>query len=153
MRKTFVFKIVPMLNPDGVAMGHYRMSSLGLNLNRFYGKSNPAQHEAVHYLFQQAKTKMNFGNLFFYLDCHGHASKRGCFIFGNNCTTSVQGVSYNKLGAGARSKIDTGRGSRDQSPDKSEAEAGTTDDTMTPNVSKEKSGVDVVRESGGAAQA
>ena len=34
LRDTYVFKIVPMLNPDGVIVGNYRCSLSGLDLNR-----------------------------------------------------------------------------------------------------------------------
>jgi murein tripeptide amidase MpaA len=34
MRKYIVFKIVPMLNPDGVAIGNYRTGLSGKDFNR-----------------------------------------------------------------------------------------------------------------------
>ena len=34
LRNTFVFKIIPMLNPDGVIVGNYRCSLIGQDLNR-----------------------------------------------------------------------------------------------------------------------
>lgn len=34
LRERFVFKIVPMLNPDGVIHGNYRCSLSGNDLNR-----------------------------------------------------------------------------------------------------------------------
>jgi murein tripeptide amidase MpaA len=36
LRDTFVFKVVPMLNPDGVIVGNYRCSLSGRDLNRNY---------------------------------------------------------------------------------------------------------------------
>ena len=34
LRQNFVFKVIPMLNPDGVIVGNYRCSLSGLDLNR-----------------------------------------------------------------------------------------------------------------------
>ena len=34
LREKFIFKIIPMLNPDGVVNGNYRCSLAGCDLNR-----------------------------------------------------------------------------------------------------------------------
>ena len=47
LRDAFVFKIVPMLNPDGVRRGNFRCNSRGINLNRQYSLPTPEQHPTI----------------------------------------------------------------------------------------------------------
>lgn len=83
LRRRYVIKMIPMLNPDGVFHGHFRMDQHGQNLNRYYSNPDstmqPAIFAAKSLLDHYAKEK----RLCLYIDLHAHASKRGCFIYGN----------------------------------------------------------------------
>lgn len=45
---TMLLKMVPLLNPDGVAAGHFRQDSYGNNLNRHYIDPDAEKHSSVY---------------------------------------------------------------------------------------------------------
>ncbi|MEW5306229.1 MAG: hypothetical protein WDW36_008710 [Sanguina aurantia] len=83
-RRQFVFKLVPLVNPDGVFHGNYRTDTLGQNLNRFYtGDTDPELQPSVYAIKHLLLSYAAAGSLEFYLDLHAHANKKGVFAFGN----------------------------------------------------------------------
>jgi hypothetical protein len=80
LRSMFVFKIVPMLNPDGVALGNYRGDDLGENLNRVYNDPSQTLHPTIWAVKRYIEI---VDNLTWYFDLHGHANKPGTFILAN----------------------------------------------------------------------
>lgn len=56
LRANFVFKIIPVLNPDGVFRGHFRVDNNGVNLNRCYISPSPYEHPTIY----AAKTYLEY---------------------------------------------------------------------------------------------
>ena len=86
LREKFVFKVVPMLNPDGVYRGYFRSDTLGQNLNRYYIDPTPDRQPTIWAVKKAIMQQHDYGKLQIYVDLHAHASKRGCFMFGNSLT-------------------------------------------------------------------
>ena len=49
LRQNFVFKIIPMLNPDGVINGNYRCSLAGCDLNRRWKAPSKVIHPTIYH--------------------------------------------------------------------------------------------------------
>jgi len=92
LRKYFVFVLVPMLNPDGVARGHCRMDVLNQNLNRFYSSPDPQSQPSCWAVKQLWQHYAQDQRLFMYVDLHAHPALKGNFAFGNAIYEFVEQV-------------------------------------------------------------
>jgi hypothetical protein len=84
LRNLFVFKIVPMINPDGVSRGHFRTDGFGKNLNRYYRDANPVEQPAVFAICQLINYFELDKRIFFFCDYHAHGSYKNHFFYGNS---------------------------------------------------------------------
>ncbi len=55
LRENFIFKIVPMLNPDGVIIGNYRCNLSLVDLNRQWIDPNKKLHPTIYHTKQLIK--------------------------------------------------------------------------------------------------
>lgn len=63
LRNLYVFKIVPMLNPEGVLVGNFRSSLVGTDLNRRWDQPDEVLHPQIFYLKNYMKMLKSEGRL------------------------------------------------------------------------------------------
>ncbi|XP_046870471.1 cytosolic carboxypeptidase 6-like [Hypomesus transpacificus] len=84
LRDHVIFKIVPMLNPDGVYLGNYRCSLMGFDLNRHWQDPSPWAHPTLHAVKQLiVQMSQDPVGLEFYIDVHAHSTMLNGFMYGN----------------------------------------------------------------------
>nr|XP_045380046.1 cytosolic carboxypeptidase 2 isoform X5 [Camelus bactrianus] len=84
LRDTFIFKVVPMLNPDGVIVGNYRCSLAGRDLNRHYKTILKESFPCVWHTRNMIKRLLEEREVLLYCDFHGHSRKNNIFLYGCN---------------------------------------------------------------------
>ena len=81
LRKNYIFKIIPMLNPDGVKRGNFRMNSIGKDLNRIWTEENQEFSPSIYHCHKMLQKTLNSRNIYFFCDFHGHSSKNNFFLY------------------------------------------------------------------------
>ncbi|KAM9330716.1 cytosolic carboxypeptidase 1 [Gastrophryne carolinensis] len=90
LRESYIFKIVPMLNPDGVINGNHRCSLSGEDLNRQWQNPNIDLHPTIYH----TKGLLQYLALIkrvplVYCDYHGHSRKKNVFMYGCSIKETV----------------------------------------------------------------
>jgi len=75
LRDHFVFKIVPIINPDGVINGNYRCSLSGQDLNRRWKNPSRVLHPVVFSIKKMMRIFAKERPIELYCDLHGHSRK------------------------------------------------------------------------------
>jgi hypothetical protein len=75
----FVFKLVPMLNVDGVVHGNTRAELVGCDSNRQWADPHRHHHPILHAL----KRLIEKDNVEMLLDLHSHSRRLGTFFYAN----------------------------------------------------------------------
>ncbi|XP_038621151.1 cytosolic carboxypeptidase 2 [Tachyglossus aculeatus] len=84
LRDTFLFKVVPMLNPDGVVVGNSRCSLTGRDMNRRYGTILKDSFPCIWHTSKMIKRILEEREILLYCDFHGHSRKNNVFMYGCN---------------------------------------------------------------------
>ncbi|CAG2181824.1 unnamed protein product, partial [Oppiella nova] len=83
--ESYVFKIIPMSNPDGVINGNSRTGAQGEDLNRQWRRPNPLLHPTVYHmkaLIKYLSHISNDTNPVVLVDFHGHSRRKNIFVYG-----------------------------------------------------------------------
>jgi hypothetical protein len=97
LRKNYIFKIIPMLNPDGVIRGNFRMNSVGKDLNRMWMEENEENSPSVFYCHKMIQKTLNSRNIHFFCDFHGHSSKNNFFLYSCKSHNEFLNISNNNI--------------------------------------------------------
>ncbi|XP_043371077.1 cytosolic carboxypeptidase 1 isoform X3 [Dermochelys coriacea] len=90
LRESYIFKIVPMLNPDGVINGNHRCSLSGEDLNRQWQNPNPDLHPTIYHAKGLLQYLAAIKRLpLVYCDYHGHSRKKNVFMYGCSIKETV----------------------------------------------------------------
>lgn len=79
--QTYIFKIYPMINVDGVIYGNFRCDVAGFDMNRRWKDTSKLMHPQIH----EIKRRISLYKSNFKIDCcfdlHGHSKQYNIFCY------------------------------------------------------------------------
>jgi hypothetical protein len=84
LRQRYIFKVIPILNPDGVVNGNYRCSLAGCDLNRRWKFPSKKLHPTIWHTKRMIRDLHQERGVLMYCDLHGHSRKQNVFAYGCN---------------------------------------------------------------------
>ncbi len=100
LRSQYVFKLVPMLNPDGVVYGNYRCCLLGYDLNRRWKAPSRLLQPTIFHAKQMVGLMAEERDIAMYYDLHAHSTQKNVFMYG--CAFSPAEMDHIHKNAGIR---------------------------------------------------
>ena len=80
LREKFVFKIIPMINPDGVIAGNSKCSLAGIDLNHQWQSPNADKSPEIFRMKKLIQNTLNSRYIHIFCDIHGNSSNMNIFM-------------------------------------------------------------------------
>ena len=105
LRDNFVFKIIPMINVDGVICGNTRTSLSGCDLNRRWTNPNLILHPEIFYSKEMITNFSKKYKIECIVDFHGHFGAFNSFFYGNFKEDNFSFGKYFPFSCAKKSKV------------------------------------------------
>ena len=105
LRDNFIFKIIPMINVDGVVCGNTRTSLSGCDLNRRWSNPNVLLHPEIFYAKELIIDFCKRNNIECIVDFHGHFGAFNSFFYGNRKEDNYSSCKFFPFTCAKKSKV------------------------------------------------
>ena len=105
LRDNFIFKIIPMINVDGVVCGNTRTSLSGCDLNRRWSNPNILLHPEIFYSKEIIMEFCKKYKIECIVDFHGHFGAFNSFFYGNHKEDNFSSCRFFPFTCAKKSKV------------------------------------------------
>ena len=105
LRDNFIFKIIPMINVDGVVCGNTRTSLSGCDLNRRWSNPNILLHPEIFYAKELINDFCKRNNIECIVDFHGHFGAFNSFFYANHKEDNFSSCKFFPFTCAKKSKV------------------------------------------------